>query len=90
MGEISPSKRSPPGKGCPALYAPNDTQVYLAAALLPTRSQASSSSPKRINVRIYHTLSKTRPGGTKETIPPEGLRAPRTRNPHSSNRFKWN
>lgn len=46
VGKISPSKHSPPGKGCPALYAPNDAQVYLAAALRHTHSQASSSSPK--------------------------------------------
>lgn len=46
MGKISPSKRSPPGKGSPALYAPHDMQVYLATALLPTHSQASSSSPE--------------------------------------------
>lgn len=80
-GQDQPVQTQPSGKGCPALYVPNDKRVYLAAALLPTPSQASSSSPKRFNMRIYPTLSKTHPGGTKETTPPEGLRAPRARNP---------
>ena len=74
VGKIRLSKRSP------APHAPKDTAVYLAVAPLHTQP-GFFKYLKRFNIRIYHALHKTRPGGTKETTRPEGPRAPRTRNP---------